>query len=158
VGNSYELTGSGPDKTVIGHAFLYSGGAMVSLGTLGGPNSFATGINAAGLIVGNAEVQRYVVHPFLDAGGRLLDLNDIVVNGAGWTLLSANGINDSGQIVGTGTLNGETRAFLLTPLATVPEPASLILLCPGVAILLIVVGRRKARASDQQPRFGGSLG
>ena len=35
--------------------------------------------------------------------------------GSGWALQSANGINDRGQIVGTGLHNGHTRAYLLTP-------------------------------------------
>jgi probable HAF family extracellular repeat protein len=30
-------------------------------------------------------------------------------------LLQANGINAAGQIVGNGVLNGQARAFLLTP-------------------------------------------
>lgn len=33
----------------------------------------------------------------------------------GWNLQSAKDINDKGQIVGHGTLNGQTRAFLLNP-------------------------------------------
>jgi probable HAF family extracellular repeat protein len=35
---------------------------------------------------------------------------------SGWTLLtSAEGVNDHGQIVGFGTIDGRTRAFLMTP-------------------------------------------
>lgn len=44
------------------------------------------------------------------------NLNALAVNlPAGWVLRSAGGINDLGQIVGTGTLNGVTRAFVLAP-------------------------------------------
>ncbi|MBL7107501.1 MAG: PEP-CTERM sorting domain-containing protein [Phycisphaerae bacterium] len=39
-------------------------------------------------------------------------------------MLKANGINDSGQIVGEGYINGQGHAFLMTP---VPEPATLLL-------------------------------
>src|SRR5262249_55607733 len=35
--------------------------------------------------------------------------------GSGWVLQSAAGISDGGQIAGTGTLNGVTRGFLLSP-------------------------------------------
>jgi probable HAF family extracellular repeat protein len=35
--------------------------------------------------------------------------------GSGWVLIGAEDINDDGRIVGYGTKNGETRAFLLTP-------------------------------------------
>lgn len=40
------------------------------------------------------------------------------INQPGWILQQATGINDSGQIVGLGTANGQTRAFLLTPIPT----------------------------------------
>jgi hypothetical protein len=36
--------------------------------------------------------------------------------GAGWTNISASAINNLGQIVGTGIHNGQSRAFLMTPL------------------------------------------
>jgi len=39
------------------------------------------------------------------------------VTGAGWTLVSAVAINNNGQIVGMGVHNGNSRAFLLTPIA-----------------------------------------
>ena len=34
---------------------------------------------------------------------------------SGWVLNGADSINNSGQIVGWGTINGETHGFLLTP-------------------------------------------
>src|SRR6185503_7829555 len=40
---------------------------------------------------------------------------DLIPQDSGWTLISARGINNQGQIVGFGTHNGQTRAFLLTP-------------------------------------------
>ena len=43
------------------------------------------------------------------------DLDLEVAPGSGWVLVSANGVNDAGQIVGSGTLNGAQRGFLLTP-------------------------------------------
>ena len=45
----------------------------------------------------------------------MVDLNTLLPADSGWVLLSANAINDAGQIVGEGTLDGEPRAFLLTP-------------------------------------------
>ena len=47
----------------------------------------------------------------------MLDLNALVDPAAGWILVHATAINDSGQIAGYGTAPyGNTRAFLLTPL------------------------------------------
>ncbi|OZC04071.1 Ig-like domain-containing protein [Rubricoccus marinus] len=46
--------------------------------------------------------------------GQTLDLGTII-DVPGWTLLEARGINDAGQIAGTGLFNGQPRAFLLTP-------------------------------------------
>ena len=46
--------------------------------------------------------------------GVLIDLNSLIPASSGWVLTEARGINESGQIVGTGVLNGQERAFLLT--------------------------------------------
>ncbi len=64
------------------------------------------------------------------------DLNSLLVNGAGWNLAEGHGINDAGQITGFGTFNGQTRAFLLTPLTESPEPATYALLAIGLALAL----------------------
>src|SRR5262249_34637027 len=43
------------------------------------------------------------------------DLQDVVVEAEGWILEQATGISNTGYIVGTGTYNGDNRAYLLTP-------------------------------------------
>jgi probable HAF family extracellular repeat protein len=45
----------------------------------------------------------------------MLDLNGLIPANSGWNLTWAFAINDSGQIVGQGLINGESHAFLLTP-------------------------------------------
>lgn len=45
----------------------------------------------------------------------MLDLNDLIPPGAGWVLTDAIDINNDGQIVGNGYLDGAVRAFLLMP-------------------------------------------
>ncbi|MBX2821473.1 MAG: tandem-95 repeat protein [Rhodothermaceae bacterium] len=52
---------------------------------------------------------------FLWQGGALVDLNDIIDPTSGWVLLEARGINNAAQITGVGLLNGEQKAFLLSP-------------------------------------------
>jgi len=59
--------------------------------------------------------QNGVTHAALWVGGRVMDLNKRVVNGRGWTLADARSINNRNAIVGSGTMNGERHAFLLTP-------------------------------------------
>ena len=101
------------------HAFLYSNGVMKDIGSLGGPQIFIHAINASGHVVGTADISPWENHAFLYRGGAsMIDLNTLVA-GSGWTLRSADGINDSGQITGWGyNGNGEGRAFLLTPVVT----------------------------------------
>ena len=101
------------------HAFLYSGGSMTDLGTLGGANSQAYSVNAAGQVVGEAQTSAGLFDAFLYSSGTMTDLNTLLDDSAsGWTLVSANAINDSGSIVGSGVnSSGSTHAFLLTPLS-----------------------------------------
>jgi hypothetical protein len=47
--------------------------------------------------------------------GGMQDLNDLINSTAGWVLNNATGINIWGQIVGQGTLNGQSHGYLLTP-------------------------------------------
>jgi probable HAF family extracellular repeat protein len=87
---------------------------MKDLGTLGSSTSWGFGINDSGIIVGQATFSN-TYHAFIYSGGKMKDLNTLITPGSGWTLLSANGINNAGQIVGDGTHNGKARAYLLTP-------------------------------------------
>jgi probable HAF family extracellular repeat protein len=112
------------------HAFLHRQGQMIDLGglpsaptTAYGFVSSASAINNWGQIVGNAQAYYGAIHAFIYQDGRMFDLNDLVklthVNGQpGFlALVAANGINDLGQIVGSGTFwdgrQETTRAFLL---------------------------------------------
>lgn len=47
--------------------------------------------------------------------GTMRNLNDLIPPSSGWTLRAANGISESGLIVGEGFHNGVMRGFLLTP-------------------------------------------
>lgn len=91
---------------------------MQDLGTLGGASSIAYAVNASGQVVGSAQGANAADRAFLWQNGALSDLNAAIAPGMGWYLEEAAAINGSGQIAGWGTLNGDTDAFLLTPLVT----------------------------------------
>ena len=98
------------------HAFLYTGGKLVDLGTLpGGSQSFAYAINDKNQIVGSANGHTVELRAVLFENGNVIDLNTLIPANSGWTLTEARDINERGQIVGTGVINGRQRAFLLTP-------------------------------------------
>jgi probable HAF family extracellular repeat protein len=98
-------------------AFLYSDGVMKDLGTLGGSGSLANAINASGQVVGASAVKgSRDAHAFLWQNGVMKDLNDLIPTASGWVLLEARRITDAGVIVGYGSLNGQIRPFMLTPL------------------------------------------
>ena len=124
------------------HAFLWQNGVLLDLGTLGFTHSRATDVNAQGQVVGFASTfanfPSFGGAAFLWENDQLINLNTRIVDSPGWNLLSAEGINERGDIVGFGTLNGQTRAFLLT---AVPEPASLLLFAGGFLIAFTPIRR-----------------
>jgi probable HAF family extracellular repeat protein len=102
------------------HGFFYSGGIMQDINawisTPGHPyngDSSADGINNSGQIVGSIGSQV----AYLFSGAHAYDLNTLIPANSGWTLQTATGINDAGQITGRGTYMGEMFvSYLLTPI------------------------------------------
>ncbi|MCO6413222.1 MAG: DUF3466 family protein [Thiogranum sp.] len=123
------------------HAFSWRDGAMLDLGTIGGGcagESYAFGNNNAGQVVGTWNTmaclggggyQTLDSGAFLYTDGAMLDLNSLISADSGWHLFEARAINDLGQIVGQGMLDGEVHAFLATP---VPLPAAAFLFASGL--------------------------
>jgi len=99
--------------------FIFRGGAMRDLGSLGGNQAEAHGINNNGVVVGFdfAVTQGgHVVHAFA-WDGTMHDLNDLLdAQSQGWTLARAFAISDSNLIVGHGrNPSGQYRPFLARP-------------------------------------------
>jgi len=115
----------------IGNAFIYGNGTYTSIGVLGDYQDYATSINSGGQVVGYLTTGEYTAGTaFIYSDGTLATLNSLMT-GSGWSFDQASGINDLGQIVGTGeNPSGQTDAFLLTPV--VPEPATVSVLAAGV--------------------------
>ena len=81
--------------------------SFLDLGTFGGVNSAAYGINATGKVVGEADLASGNHHGFLFAGGIMRDLLTL-----GGQNSSAYGINSTGKIVGSAeNALGQKRAF-----------------------------------------------
>ena len=104
-------------------SFLYTLPASGSVGAfqnlnfaLGASASEALSINNSGQIVGwfITPATSGSSHAFLYSGGKAADLNSLLPPGSGWELLQANAINDAGQIVGEGLINGQVHAFLFS--------------------------------------------
>jgi probable HAF family extracellular repeat protein len=85
------------------------------------PNSIATGPPCCHTINNHREIVGFSV----DASGNELAivwkgktavaLNTLIPQNSGWNLECAQGINDAGEIVGFGTINGSVHAFRATP-------------------------------------------
>jgi probable HAF family extracellular repeat protein len=116
INNKGQVAGNSVRADGISHAFLWNLGTMRNLGTLPGDiSSQAHALNVGGDVVGRSgaadlSASRAVIWQ----GGPAIDLNRLITS-SGWILSSATGINDQGQIVGVGLLDGQVRAFLLNP-------------------------------------------
>lgn len=100
-------------------AFLWTeSGGMKDLGSLGN-NSQAISINDKSQVVGKSNSLAFLWSDNNSNGqsdsGEMVDLNTLLPPNTGWNLTEARDINDAGQIVGTGTINGQNHAFLMTP-------------------------------------------
>ena len=120
------------------HTVLWaSDGGITDLGTLSGDTlSTATNINFFGQVIGSSGSTLGAL-PLGAPGGAgfdggdpitvigrpyvwtqttgMQDLNTLIPANSGWVLNATTGINLWGQIVGSGTLNGQSHGFLLTP-------------------------------------------
>ena len=132
------------NDNVAEHPFLWSAGRIADLGTLGGTVGEAFGVNGPGQVAGTAHIAgNAAFHAFLSSGGAMHDLG--VLPGSKDSVGSS--INDSGQITGQGSFNGNSHAFLLTPLgpSPTPEPGVWGLLAAGATLGLTLRRRHRCQ-------------
>jgi probable HAF family extracellular repeat protein len=130
------------------NAFTYQYGELRDVGGFGSLDLSVGDINEHGVFVGSASNDAGALgYAYLH--GKLVDLNTLIDPASGWQISSASGINDLGQIVGYGCGNAGCGAVRLDLAGAIPEPASALLLVPG---LLVLAGARRRRAPrPEQP-------
>jgi probable HAF family extracellular repeat protein len=124
------------------HAFFYDNGVMTDLGSFGGLFLDVGGMNEHGVIVGTGQPWEGDNVGFISQGGALVDLNTLIDPALGWTIGGATSINDAGQILAYACRDFACTNVRLDLASAVPEPASILLVLPG--LLTLAAARRKS--------------
>jgi probable HAF family extracellular repeat protein len=95
---------SAPVGVDVNHAFLWSRGRRIDLGTLGGLFSSAAGINDLGTVVGQADTADRGLRGFVWRHGVMTDLGVLSADGENGS--RATDINNHGWIVGASDVAG----------------------------------------------------
>ena len=117
-----EIVGGSQSSDGNPHAFLWTKSTgMQDLGAL--PGDFLSTAPCCRTINNRRQIVGFSIpgplgsgRAFLWQNGVMTDLNTLIPAGSPWYLEQALSINDAGEIVGYGTVNGETHAFLARPL------------------------------------------
>jgi hypothetical protein len=125
INSSYKIAGwyqSGPYKVPASWTYANNGTAptATALTVLSGQfHGIARDVNDNGRVVGHCYTPANPTdtdhRACLWNGTTATDLNAALPPGSGWVLHVVYGINNGGQIVGYGTLNGQIRGFVMTP-------------------------------------------
>lgn len=125
INNSGQVAGGAYFDGFHEHPMKYFDGQMTDLGLLNQAiGGTATAINDAGVIVGYCAMSSNPTRAFIYTNGQMIDLNNLLAPGSGWTIEEANDINAAGKIAATARdAQAHKHAVLLTPV--VPCPADL---------------------------------
>ena len=116
------VSGSIPG-TRIGYLYDYNSSSWTSLGSLGG-DTYPSAINNNEVIVGVGKTSSTSSrsYGFMWQDGDIRKINDLLIPGTSSDVNYAYSINDPGQVVGTGEINGQSSAVILQPV--MQNPAS----------------------------------
>jgi probable HAF family extracellular repeat protein len=95
--------------------FYFANGNWKDIGSFGNNGANFWAINDSGQVVGGSAISSGVVHAFLWEDGMMNDLNDFLPPGSEWVLVTATGINEAGQIIGSGGIGIVPHGFLMSP-------------------------------------------
>ena len=93
-------------------SYVLSQGRAVRLGTLGGGDAIVEALNSVGDVVGTSTTSNELAHAFLWRAGTIADVSRMKSLDGTAAVLSADSINDQGQVVGTVRDGLDTRAML----------------------------------------------
>lgn len=123
---------------------------MVDLSSLGMYIPEIMGINNHGQIIANYQSHDNRAIFYSNETG-LVDLITLLPEDCGWSISGVSAINNHGQILGMGVINGEDHIFLMTP---VPEPSASI--CLLVLAGLFGQRLRSAGAARVKPELSST--
>ena len=133
------------------HAFFWKNSVMENIGQLGQCDwSDSDDVNNQGEIIGMCIRDGYHAGFYYEPAAGFWMLEDLLPPQAGWTELNSKAINDQGQIVGAGTINGRRHAFLMNRQPPIPAigAGGFIVLVVFVSLAGIWISRRAERRHE----------
>jgi hypothetical protein len=89
---------------------------LQDLGTIQpGSNTTAVSVNNADIVVGDSNLAGHSAPWIWSATTGMQDLNSLISPDSGWVLATASSVDQDGNIVGAGSINGAIHGFMLTP-------------------------------------------
>ncbi len=102
------VAGTSTDNHAL-RAVTWDHGVVTALATVAGEQSaYAARINDVGQIIGEYVDSTGTQVAALWQDGKLVDLNTLLAAGSGWSVTSAYDINDNGEVMVQGTINGKS--------------------------------------------------